>query len=275
MKSKPAAAPVQARWFSENPDKAWGEKFFLIYTPIWILQTAMAVVFGYGKTMGDFGSIIYSLFVAGPFVVVPFLIYKEAKAGKPWYKTYWFKANLYIAIFSLLGNYYGSEYFFDVLGMVYNYPNLHWTFDASLVGAGVQHTPVMMYLLTHAYFMTYHTTAMVVLRRLRTSRLGQSSAWVFPVAIFVTAYFWSWMETFAMANPAMADTFYYKDLNRMLAIGSITYSCFFITSFPIFYWLDEKLNDTWGLIRTTAAALSASMLTFFLLDLWTKYIGPI
>lgn len=275
MKSKPAAAPIQARWFSENPDKAWGEKFFLIYSPIWILQTAMAVVFGYGKTMGDFGSIIYSLFVAGPFMVVPFLIYKEAKAGKPWYKTYWFKANLYIAIFSLLGNYYGSEYFFDVLGMVYNYPNLHWTFDASLVGAGVQHTPVMMYLLTHAYFMTYHTTAMVVLRRLRTSRLGQSSAWVFPVAIFVAAYFWSWMETFVMANPAMADTFYYKDLNRMLAIGSITYSCFFITSFPIFYWLDEKLNDTWGLIRTTAAALSASMLTFFLLDLWTKYIGPI
>lgn len=275
MKSKPTAAPVQARWFSENPDKAWGEKFFLIYSPIWILQTAMAVVFGYGKTMGDFGSIIYSLFVAAPFVVVPFLIYKEAKAGKPWYKTYWFKANLYIAIFSLLGNYYGSEYFFDVLGMVYNYSNLHWTFDASLVGTGVQHTPVMMYLLTHAYFMTYHTTAMVVLRRLRTSRLGQSSAWVFPVAIFVAAYFWSWMETFVMANPAMADTFYYKDLNRMLAIGSITYSCFFITSFPIFYWLDEKLNDTWGLIRTTAAALSASMLTFFLLDLWTKYIGSI
>jgi cycloeucalenol cycloisomerase len=122
MKSNPAAAPVQARWFSENPDKAWGEKFFLIYTPIWILQTAMAVVFGYGKTMGDFGSIIYSLFVAAPFVVIPFLIYKEAKAGKPWYKTYWFKANLYIAIFSLLGNYYGSEYFFDVLGMVYHYP---------------------------------------------------------------------------------------------------------------------------------------------------------
>jgi cycloeucalenol cycloisomerase len=163
----------------------------------------------------------------------------------------------------------------DVLGMVYNYPNLHWTFDATLVGTGVQHTPVMMYILTHAYFMTYHTTAMVVLRRLRTSRLGQSSAWVFPIAIFAAAYFWAWMETFAMANPALAEVFYYKDLNRMLSIGSITYSCFFITSFPIFHWLDEKLNDTWGLFRTTAAALSASMLTFFLLDLWTKYIGPL
>ena len=275
MKSKSAAAPVQARWFSENPDKAWGEKFFLIYTPIWIFQTFLATVLGYGKTMGDVVSIIYSLLVVGPFVVVPFLIYKEAKAGKPWYQTYWFKANLYIAIFSLIGNYYGSEYFFDVLGMVYNYPNLHWTFDATLVGTGVQHTPVMMYILTHAYFMTYHTTAMVVLRRLRTSHFGQSSAWVFPVAVFVAAYFWAWMETFAMANPALAEVFYYKDLNRMLSIGSITYSCFFITSFPIFYWLDEKLNDTWGLIRTTAAALSASMLTFFLLDLWTKYIGPL
>ena len=32
---------------------------------------------------------------------------------------YWFKANLYIAIFNFAGNYFGSEYFFDVLGMVY------------------------------------------------------------------------------------------------------------------------------------------------------------
>ena len=67
-----AAQPVKARWFSENPDKAWGEKFFLIYTPIWILQTALAVVLGYGKTMGDAASLVHGLLISGPFLVVPF-----------------------------------------------------------------------------------------------------------------------------------------------------------------------------------------------------------
>ena len=59
-----------------------------------------------------------------------------------------------------------------------------------------------------------------------------------------------------MANPMIAEMFYYKDMVRMLAYGSIAYACYFVSSFPIFYYLDEKPEDNWDLLRTTFAGLS-------------------
>ena len=59
-----------------------------------------------------------------------------------------------IAIFNFAANYFGSEYFFDVLGMVYDYPMIELTFDSALVGSGEQRVPLIMYLLTQAYFIT-------------------------------------------------------------------------------------------------------------------------
>lgn len=265
---------VQTRWFSENPSKAWGEKFFLIYSPIWILMMALSTLFGINQRLGDLANLIQSAIIALPLIIVPFFIRDESGIGRPWYQSYWFKANLYIFIFSFFGNYFGSEYFFDVLGMVYHYSHLHWNLDSSLLGSGMYHVPVIMYLLTQVYFMTYHTTAVVVLRRIKTSKISWVR-WLFPIMVLVIGYFWAWMETRAMATPMMQGTFYYRDLNRMLVYGSLIYATYFVTSFPIFYFLDEKSSDNWSLLRTIAAALSTSMLTFFLLDLWGQLIGHI
>ena len=41
------------RWFSENPDKAWAERFFLIYSPIWMLSMAVMMLTGWDKSWGD------------------------------------------------------------------------------------------------------------------------------------------------------------------------------------------------------------------------------
>ena len=161
-------------WFSANPDKAWGEKFFLIYIPIWISLMIVTGLLGLTRNTGEIGSLIHAALIVLPLLLVPLLVHRESSLGRRWYQTYWFKANLYIFIFSFFGNYFGSEYFFDVLGMVYNYPRIHWNFDSALVGSGRQHVPLTMYFLTQAYFMTYHTTAVVVLRRIKTSRISTS-----------------------------------------------------------------------------------------------------
>jgi cycloeucalenol cycloisomerase len=131
-----------------------------------------------------------------------------------------------------------------------------------------------MYLLTQAYFMTYHTTAVVLLRRLRTSRLPMGGL-VWPALLLAVAYFWAWMETRAMANPWIESQFYYRDMERMLSHGSLFYSLYFVASFPIFYWLDEERDTDWSLRKTAAAALSASMIMLFLLDFAAKIFGPI
>lgn len=262
------------RWLAANPDKAWGEKFFLVYSPVWILLMALTMTFSLSIRLNEAGLLILSGVIALPLILVPLLLRRAESGGLRWYQTYWFKANLYIGIFSVLGNYFGSEYFFDVLGMVYNYPQIRLTWDSALVGSGQQAVPLMMYPLTVAYFMTYHTTAVVLLRRLKTAR-SRITAAAFPLAVAVLAYGWAWMETFAMANPLMRSVFYYQDLNRMLVYGSLMYACYFVVSFPIFYALDEQAGARWNLWQTIAAALSASMATIFLLDLLTGLIGHI
>lgn len=64
-----------------------------------------------------------ALLVAAPLVVVPALVTvrapdggaavgRGARTGGPrWYERYWFKANLWLAIFGFVGNYFLSEYF--------------------------------------------------------------------------------------------------------------------------------------------------------------------
>ena len=268
------AADAGPRWFSANPSKAWGEKFFLAYSPIWMSLMALVMGLGITQRVGEWGFLAIGVAVAAPLVVVPALIRDERPIGRRWYQTYWFKANLYIAIFNFAANYFGSEYFFDVLGMVYEYPMIELNLDAALVGSGQQRVPVLMYLLTQAYFLTYHTTAVIVLRRVRTSGLP-AGAMLWPVLLFAVAYIWAWIETRTMANPWIESQFYYRDMERMLAYGSLFYSLYFIASFPIFFHIDEERDADWTLTKTSGAALAAGMIMMFLLDLAATVFGPL
>ena len=265
------------RWFSENQSKAWGEKFFLAYSPVW-MTFMMALVMGLGihASRGRVRAFWPSgLSVAAAFGGGARADSRRARPlGRRWYQTYWFKANLYIAIFGFAANYFGSEYFFDVLGMVYNYPAIELNLDSLLVGTGEQRVPILMYLLTQAFFMTYHTTAVIVLRRLRTSRIPHVGA-LWPLLVVAVAYVWAWMETRAMANPLIESQFYYRDMGRMLAYGSIFYATYFVASFPIFYHLDETRTSNWSLTKTAGAACAAGLIMLFLLDFATAIFGPI
>jgi len=280
------------RWLSENPDKAWAERFFLIYSPIWMLSMAVMMLTGWDKPWGDTALLFHGASIALPLFVVPMIIswlrirrtntscvdgfgdffgnYISDKV----LNSYWFKANLYIFIFGFFGNYVGSEYFFDVLGMVYNYPNAITTLDATLVGNSNQPVPVIMYFYTHAYFMTYHTTAIILLRRIMNSGIPLKSILFMPLT-FVIGYCWAWVETKAMANPLMATSFYYENMEAMLAYGSIIYATYFIGSFPIFYFIDEKYVARWDILKVIAASLSASMIVFYLLEICAHLIGSI
>jgi len=262
------------RWFSENASKAWGEKFFVAYSPVWMTVVGLVMALDVTGRVGEWGFMAIGAAVALPLLLVPVLVRDESAIGRRWYQTYWFKANLYIAIFNFAANYFGTEYFFDVLGMVYDYPAIELELDSALVGSGEQHVPVLMYLLTQAYFMTYHTTAVIVLRRIRTSRLPVGRL-LWPVLLLVVAYFWAWMETKAMANPWIASQFYYRDMERMLAYGSLFYALYFVASFPIFYHLDERRDSNWSLTVTAVAALAAGMLMMFLLDFAAAIFGPL
>lgn len=272
-----AAAPLSSgaargRWFSANPSKAWGEKFFLAYSVWWMLCMGILMQTGAGARWGDAALNLAMLAILAPIVIVPALIHDESNLGRPWWRTYWFKLNLWIGIYAGIGSYFGSEYFFDVLGMVYNYPRLGWRFDSVLLGSGTQTVPLIMYPSAHFYFITYHTISVIVLRRARTSRLLRHP-WLWPVIVLAAAYAFAWMETFFMTGGAIAEQFTYRDLPRMLRWGSLFYACYFVISFPLVYRLDETPGEDWPLRRVCIEALAAGMLLLFLLDNATRLVG--
>lgn len=268
----PQASDVIPRWFSSNPDRAWAEKFFLLYSPVWMALMALMMLTGWTTSSSDTQLLLHATLVAAPLFIIPALLHKRYSPQIAWHESYWCKCNLYLFIFGFFGNYFGSEYFFDVLGMVYNLPNATTALDAHLVGKSQQPVPLIMYFYTHAYFMTYHASAVVVLRRIMSSGMPWRQIMFMPV-VFLVGYAWAWLETRAMANPLMTSTFYYEKMDAMLAYGSIIYATYFVASFPIFYFLDENMRQRWSVLQTAAAGLSASMLTFFLLDFCAHGVG--
>lgn len=268
-----AAVAGGPRWFSRNASKAWGERFFLAYTPFWITCMGALMASGAGKRWGDLALNLAMFAILAPLVAVPMLIRDERALGRPWWRTYWCKFNVWIGIYAAVGSYFGSEYFFDVLGMVYNYPQLSWRLDSALVGSGTQTVPFIMYPSAHFYFITYHTIAVIVLRRVRTSEILGQVRWLWPVAVVVAAYGFAWAETFAMTGGAIAEQFTYRDLARMLRWGSLFYATYFVISFPMIYRLDDDPGEDWPLGRVAVEALAAGMLLLFALDGLTHVVG--
>uniref|UniRef100_A0A0E0R796 Cycloeucalenol cycloisomerase n=1 Tax=Oryza rufipogon TaxID=4529 RepID=A0A0E0R796_ORYRU len=181
-------------------------------------------------------------------VVVPFKLYE---------------ANIWIIIFSYVGNYFWTHYFFTVLGASYTFPS--WRMN------NVPHTT---FLLTHACFLFYHMTSNMTLRKLRhsTAHLPQFLRWSFEAAwVLALSYFIAYLETLAIANFP-----YYEFIDRdiMYKVGSLFYAIYFIVSFPMFSRIDEN-EEKWSLSRVAVDALGAAMLVTIILDLWRIFLGPI
>ena len=273
-------------WFSADPGQAWAERFFLLYSPVWIALVAWALLSGAVLTWDDPAYLGFGVLVGAPPVVVPALLHRRVPAlrATPWHQSYWFKFNLWIFLFVFVGTYFLTHYFFDVLGMRYAFPT-HYSGGAALVGRTRAEIPLFMYPLTQAYFVTYHVALLVALRRVRgllgvperapSNMSNKTLSWARRLAVAVVmvalAYAVAFAETFFMASDAIAAYFSYADKPRMLTYGSLFYACYFLVSLPLLARLGARTSPG----QAALSSLAAGMLVFFILDLLTWLIGPI
>jgi len=273
-------------WFSKNPDKAWGEKFFLLFLPIFLCINGAIMRMGW-LDVGNFWNVAQNLLMWVPYcLMLPAFLRRHS--GVAWYRSYWFKFNLYMFVFVFFATYFHTEYFFSTLGIRYHFPKISWYLDSALLGppeatalATYQKIPPGMYLNAIAFFIVYHSCSVVLMRRVRTLTLASSPMlrgllWVITVA--AASYFFAWAETyFYVASTDLSkNNVWYVDLPRMLSIGSACYALYFIVSFPNVYRLDEEAaGERWSLYRTAMEAAAVSMLVLLLLDLFTWIVGPI
>jgi len=276
--------PEAPRWFSRNPDKAWGEKLFLGFIPVFFAYNALVQQLGW-LDAADFWHAAQNLGMWIPYcVLLPAWLRRGSGVG--WRDSYWLKFNLYMAVWVFYATYFHTEYFFEVLGLRYRFPDVTLHLDSALVGpdeetaaATFQKVPIGMYWNAIAFFVVYHAAAVVLLRRVRTSTPGlapaaRRAAWALTVA--ATALFFAWAETRLYLTQAASGNVWYVDLDRMLRLGSFLYALYFVVSFPNVYRLDEEPGEPrWSLSRTVIEASFVGMTSLLLIDLWTRLFGPI
>lgn len=255
-------------WLADNPAKRWTELFFFFYSFTWIIWClGVLVPFKIYESLDTWGYLMIGLTAALPCVLVPALVTEsKSDAKKIWYKKYWVKANIWIAIFSFVGNYLWTHYFYALLGASYTFP-----------AHTLNQVPITLYFMTHAYFCFYHAMSNMLIRRVRrgVERFGNTAQIMAEsLVVFVLAYATAYGETLTIAHFP-----YYSFTNRdmMYRQGSLFYAIYFFVSFPVFYRLDESTKPTMqsSLWRTCMDSLGASMLVTLLLDFWRIGIGAL
>lgn len=252
-----------ASWLPKDPSKRWAEKLYLCYTPVWITTVAVIQNTGWYRSWGDVGHITYSLALFLPLWLIPLVWPAEADRGKPLGERYVYKINVWLWIFAFIQSYFGTHYFYKVLGMGYRFP-VTWELNG---------VPFMLYLQAFVFFTTYQVLMNVVWRRWQTS--GASGPISSVLLLFVLGYSMAFGETRGMANDFMKDFFWYADREAMLKYGSIFYGGLFIIGLPFWFRIDERAGEKMPIGRVVVEVLAANMLMLFWYDAWRLTLGPI
>ncbi|CAK9083956.1 Cycloeucalenol cycloisomerase (Cycloeucalenol--obtusifoliol isomerase) (Cyclopropyl sterol isomerase) [Durusdinium trenchii] len=247
----------------ERSPKECCENWFLLYGMMWMSCFAVIVGFRIYESMDKWAYLGVCGGLAAPLLLQPLLLPALTKeASVPLAQRFCTKANLWIAVYSFLGNYWGTHYFYCVLKAKYTLPFLP---SHQLNGV-----PVCMYLATHFYFSFYHALGNKALRWISTR--FRPSFWrkIFSVVfVCVMSYSVAFMETFSIsAFP------YYTFENRGMAytLGSAFYAIYLVVSFPLFARLDERPGGH-GCFDAALDALGAWAAVHICLDLVRLCLG--
>jgi len=253
-----------------QPSKYHYEKYVYQYTPFWMFWFGLILVY---QTYEDFDGHSYNMVCGGfaiPLVMQPLFFPQGPDEKRKWYERYSFKANVWIGIYSFIGNYYFTHYFYSVLKAEYTYPSIR-----------LNGVPVAMIYASHLCFSTYHACSNAILRKIETSFVKNTNRNILvAVVIVLTAYLTAFME-----NLIGSSFPYYKvrDWEEACIVGSAFYGLYFCVSFPAFYYFDpnidhkpkdgeakKKAKTIW---ETIVHVCGYAMMTLLLLDFARLYMG--
>jgi cycloeucalenol cycloisomerase len=265
------------RWLPDpqtEPSKRAYEIFVLIYTPIWIFAFACIVGLGLYQDFDKWSYMKVCVGLSLPLLLQPILLPSGGTSTgsspdvqRPLTERYSFKANLWLAIYSFIGNYWYTHYFYSVLRAKYTMP-----------AHRLNNVPLALYFATHFYFSTYHVFSNLVLRKIVTTyQEGFPRTVLFIAAVLTFAYFTAFMETLTIS--AYPD-YSFEDRNMAYTVGSAFYGIYFIVSFPAFFYLDSYIDTPQGASTfktltvwdTVVSSCGHGMIIMILLDAVRLYL---
>ena len=241
---------------SANPSKRWTEQLVLAYSPIWIAAIGACQVTHIFARWGDLGHLAFGISLALPLWLTPIVWPPPADLKLPFADRHAVRFGVFIATWTALQVYFGSDLFFDVLGMQYHF-NVRWL---------LHRTPVFLYFVTIAYFSTYYVVMQIGWRAFRT-RWPNAPAIVRLLVLCAIGYAVAFAETAGMATEQMRDYFSYRDKRFTLLFGSLSYGSIFAVTLPLVYRLDEHAQPdgqrTLGSLVWDACAANTVVLVLY------------
>ena len=163
-------------------------------------------------------------------------------------------------MFSFIGNYWYTHYFYGVL-------NAKYTFDAHRLND----VPIALYFMTHAYFMFYHVLSNCALRKTQRSFARGPRRFAFECALIaVMAYTTAFMESLTICG---FPYYSFEDRDMAYTLGSAFYGIYFLVSFPMFLAVDESPAAKKTHAETFWEAMGSSMAVLCLLDFVRLRLG--
>eukprot|EP00469_Lotharella_globosa_P009965 CAMPEP_0167773408 /NCGR_PEP_ID=MMETSP0111_2-20121227/1401_1 /TAXON_ID=91324 /ORGANISM="Lotharella globosa, Strain CCCM811" /LENGTH=298 /DNA_ID=CAMNT_0007663037 /DNA_START=12 /DNA_END=908 /DNA_ORIENTATION=+ len=236
-----------------SPQKRKWELFSLQYGCFWIL--CFGIIIG-GELFVWFDDVHYMVVCVGlasPLLLQPFLFPSITNdSDVVWYERYSVKANTWIAIFSFIGNYWYTHYFYTVLQSYYTMPS--WDLNG---------VPIPLYFATHFYFSFYHVLANLALRKTFSTLAPGTMRNVFVVALVIEiSYITAFMESLTISG---FPCYGFSDRFLAYTLGSAFYGLYFVVSFPMFLRVDEN-GTRMSLFTVVVEALASGMAVLILLD---------
>jgi len=243
-----------------NASKRAAELFALYYSPCWIVAVGIVIALQSFEQWKEWEYMYFCLACSLPCVLLPLVKPFKADVGTPIAQRYMTKFNLWIAIFSFIGNYWYTHYFYRILRADYTFP-AHRLNDV----------PICLYFMTHAYFVFYHVLSNMALRYVKTAYVpGRARSLFITALVVVMAYTTAFMESLTICG---FPYYKFEDVHMAYTVGSAFYAIYFLASFPMFLRVDEDVDKKFTLYQTAAEALAAGMLVLCALDFVRLFMG--
>jgi len=217
-----------------EPSKYSYEKFQTLYAPIWMGIFGCIVVFQLYEQWSAFEYNLYLLILALPCLLqpifVPSALCNSPDAKRSLKDRYALKANVWLAVYSFIGNYWYTHYFYSVLKASYSMPSTR-----------LNNVPIAMFFATHFYFSSYHVFSNACLRKIKTSFAPNLKRRIlFISTVFVLSYFTAFMETLTISS---FPYYSFEERNMAYKLGSAFYGIYFLVSFPAFLEFDREIDS--------------------------------
>lgn len=246
MNAAAVATAPRLEVLSSHPGKRAVERYWLLYTPVWGIATAVVMLGGLANHWGDWELTLYSVVLGAGAVVPPVLWRKGDERALPWHRSTAFKMGLSVTLFALLMNYSNTAFFFDVLHMHYGF-NTTWN---------LRQIPVGLYVLTVAYFATYATLCLIAFRVVRSALAG-TPRWIRWPGMALAPFGVAALETASHVNPFMTHLFCYDDLTLALTLGTFSYGIGLALALACWLAIDERPGARIGTGAVVVGALAA------------------